>query len=311
MSNSKLSFSIAIKLLTDNFKKGTVNVKSYLRSMQMQFMSFTAALGAGTIGLTNFVSRMIETAKETSRVNIALKNVSGTTREYLNHQQYLIGLSKKYGVQINALTSGFAKFKAAADISNMSLSDQYKIFESVSRAAVAFGLSSEDQKGVFLALSQMMSKNKVQAEELRLQMAERLPVAIQAMAKAAGVSVEELDKLMKQGKLYASDVLPRFAEALDSMIPNVDTDNLNASLARLSNTFVDLVKNFDIEGRFKRIVETVSGLLGALSDHTKQVFGAIKSRSWPDWEMRYPNRSNPPSPDTTNLSPQPSRPTSG
>ena len=276
MSNSKLSFSIAIKLLTDNFKKGTVNVKSYLRSMQMQFMSFTAALGAGTIGLTNFVSRMIETAKETSRVNIALKNVSGTTREYLNHQQYLIGLSKKYGVQINALTSGFAKFKAAADISNMSLSDQYKIFESVSRAAVAFGLSSEDQKGVFLALSQMMSKNKVQAEELRLQMAERLPVAIQAMAKAAGVSVEELDKLMKQGKLYASDVLPRFAEALDSMIPNVDTDNLNASLARLSNTFVDLVKNFDIEGKFKRIVEAVSGLLGALSDHTKQVFGAIK-----------------------------------
>lgn len=276
MSNSKLSFSIAIKLLTDNFKKGTVNVKSYLRSMQMQFMSFTAALGAGTIGLTNFVSKMIETAKETSRVNIALKNVSGTTREYLNHQQYLIGLSKKYGVQINALTSGFAKFKAAADISNMSLSDQYKIFESVSRAAVAFGLSSEDQKGVFLALSQMMSKNKVQAEELRLQMAERLPVAIQAMAKAAGVSVEKLDKLMKQGKLYASDVLPRFAEALDSMIPNVDTDNLNASLARLSNTFVDLVKNFDIEGKFKRIVEAVSGLLGALSDHTKQVFGAIK-----------------------------------
>lgn len=276
MSNSKLSFSIAIKLLTDNFKKGTVNVKSYLRSMQMQFMSFTAALGAGTIGLTNFVSRMIETAKETSRVNIALKNVSGTTREYLNHQQYLIGLSKKYGVQINALTSGFAKFKAAADISNMPLSDQYKIFESVSRAAVAFGLSSEDQKGVFLALSQMMSKNKVQAEELRLQMAERLPVAIQAMAKAAGVSVEELDKLMKQGKLYASDVLPRFAEALDSMIPNVDTDNLNASLARLSNTFVDLVKNFDIEGRFKRIVETVSDMLRVLGNNAKAVFIGLK-----------------------------------
>lgn len=274
--SSKLSFSIAVKLLTDNFKKGAISVKSYLRSMQMHFMSFAAAVGGGAIGLSNFVSRMIETAKETSRVNIALKNVSKSTEEFTDHQKFVIGLSKKYGVQVNSLTSGFAKFKAAADISNMALSDQYKIFESVSRAAVAFGLSADDQKGVFLALSQMMSKGKVQAEELRLQMAERLPVAIQAMAKAAGVSVEQMDKLMKQGKLYASDVLPRFAEVLNEMIPNVDTDNLVTSLNRLSNAFVDMVKNWGIEEKFKSVVDTVSRLLGVLANNAKAVFVGLK-----------------------------------
>lgn len=274
--SSKLSFSIAVKLLTDNFKKGAISVKSYLRSMQMHFMSFAAAVGGGAIGLSNFVSRMIETAKETSRVNIALKNVSKSTEEFADHQKFVIGLSKKYGVQVNSLTSGFAKFKAAADISNMALSDQYKIFESVSRAAVAFGLSADDQKGVFLALSQMMSKGKVQAEELRLQMAERLPVAIQAMAKAAGVSVEQMDKLMKQGKLYASDVLPRFAEVLNEMIPNVDTDNLVTSLNRLSNAFVDMVKNWGIEEKFKSVVDTVSRLLGVLANNAKAVFVGLK-----------------------------------
>lgn len=274
--SSKLSFSIAVKLLTDNFKKGSASVKSYLRSMQMQFMSFAAAVGGGAIGLSNFVSKLIETAKETSRVNIALKNVSKSTEEYAAHQQFVVGLSKKYGVQVNSLTSGFAKFKAAADISNMALSDQYKIFESVSRAAVAFGLSADDQKGVFLALSQMMSKGKIQAEELRLQMAERLPVAIQAMAKATGLSVEEMDKLMKKGKLYASDVLPRFAEALDEMIPNVDTDNLMTSLNRLSNVFVDLVKKWDIEEKFKSIVDVVSRLLGVLANNAKTVFTGLQ-----------------------------------
>lgn len=276
MSSSKLSFSIAVKLLTDNLKKGSASVKSYLRSMQMQFMSFAAAVGGGAIGLSNFVSKMIETAKETSRVNIALKNVSKSTGEYADHQKFIIGLSKKYGVQVNSLTSGFAKFKAAADISNMALSDQYKIFEAVSRAAVAFGLSAEDQRGVFLALSQMMSKGKIQAEELRLQMAERLPVAIQAMAKAAGVSVEEMDKLMKKGKLYSSDVLPRFAEALDEMIPNIDTDNLMTSLNRLSNAVVDIVKNWGIEERFKSIVDVVSRLLGGLANNAKTVFTGLK-----------------------------------
>lgn len=274
--SSKLSFSIAVKLLTDNFKKGSASVKSYLRSMQMQFMSFAAAVGGGAIGLSNFVSKLMETAKETSRVNIALKNVSKSTEEYADHQKFIIGLSKKYGVQVNSLTSGFAKFKAAADISNMALSDQYKIFESVSRAAVAFGLSAEDQKGVFLALSQMMSKGKIQAEELRLQMAERLPVAIQAMAKATGRSVEEMDKLMKQGKLYASDVLPRFAEVLDEMIPNVDTDNLMTSLNRLSNVFVDLVKKWGIEEKFKSVVDVVSRLLGVLANNAKTVFTGLQ-----------------------------------
>ena len=276
MSSSRLSFTIALKLLTDNFKKGSASVKSQLRSMQMQFMSFAAAVSGGAIGLTNFVSKLIETAKETTSVNIALKNVSKSTEEYADSQKFIIGLSKKYGVQVNSLTSGFAKFKAAADISNMALSDQYKIFESVSRAAVAFGLSADDQRGVFLALSQMMSKGKIQAEELRLQMAERLPVAIQAMAKAAGVSVEEMDKLMKQGKLYSSDILPKFAEALNEMIPNIDTDNLMTSLNRLSNAFVDLVKNWGVEEKFKSIVDVVTRLLTTLGNNAKAIFTGLK-----------------------------------
>lgn len=78
-------------------------------------------------------------------------------------------MAKKYGIEINALTGNYAKFTVAASISGMSMMDQRKIFESVSRAVTAFGMSAEDSNGVFLALSQMMSKGKVSSEELRLQ----------------------------------------------------------------------------------------------------------------------------------------------
>lgn len=50
----KLSFSIAINLLTENFKRGANQVKSAFKSMQMQILTFAAALGAGGIGLSNF-----------------------------------------------------------------------------------------------------------------------------------------------------------------------------------------------------------------------------------------------------------------
>lgn len=276
MANSRLSFVIAIKLLTENFNKGATAVKSQLMTMQRQFLALASAIGAGTIGFSGLVSKMVQTAKETSRATIALKNVTASTAEFADAQRWLIDLSKRYGVGINTLTTSFAKFKAAADISNMTMEDQRKIFESVARATVAFGLSSEDQKGVFMALQQMMSKNKVMAEELRLQLAERMPVAIQAMAKAAGVTVGELDTLMKQGKVLSSDVLPKFAEVLNSMIQSPDTDNLNKSLIDLQNIFTSLTKSLNVEGIFKGLVDGVNSMLQGLAENIDIVFTAIK-----------------------------------
>lgn len=274
MANN-LNYAIVLRLVTEGLRKGSATVVSEVRKMQMGMMSFVAAMGAGTVGLSNLLSRMIDTAKETTRVNIALKNVSGTAAAFADNQKFLLRLAKTYGVEINALTEGFTKFKAAADISNMSMDDQRKIFESVSRAAVAFGMSAEDQKGVFLALSQMMSKNKVQAEELRLQMAERMPIAIQAMAKAAGVTVGELDNLMKAGKVIASDVLPKFADALNELTPNVDTDNLNKSLTDLRNTFTRLTAELNVGGLLKSLVDAATGVVSAFANNVNAVFTTI------------------------------------
>lgn len=260
----KLSFSIAINLLTENFKRGTNQVKNAFRSMQAQVLTFAAALGAGGIGLSNLVSRFVEVARETSRVTTSLKNVSGSMSRYADNQRYLLDIAKKYGLEINALTGNFAKFTAAASISGMSMENQRKIFESVSRACTAFGMNADDSNGVMLALSQMMSKGKISSEELRLQMGERLPIALQAMAKAAGVSVAGLDKLLKQGKLMSADVLPKFAEALNEMIPNVDTDNLETSVNRLKNKFTELVNSMDVQSKYKSLVDWLSSALSGL-----------------------------------------------
>lgn len=267
----RLSFSIAINFLTENFKRGTSQVKAAFKSMQMQFLTFAAALGAGGLGLSNFVSRLIDVARETNRVTTALKNVSGGMAQFADNQRFLIDMAKKYGLEINALTGSFAKFTAAASISGMSMMDQRKIFESVSRAVTAFGMSADDSNGVFLALSQMMSKGKISSEELRLQMGERLPIALQAMAKAAGTSVAGLDKLMKQGKLMSADILPKFADALNEMIPNVDTDNLETSVNRLKNVFTELVNGTDVQSKYKALIDWLAGYVQKASDNIRSI----------------------------------------
>lgn len=267
----RLSFSIAINFLTENFRKGTNQVKAGFQAMQAQILTFAAALGVGGIGLSNLVTRFIEVAKETNRVTTALKNVSGSMSKFADNQRYLLDLAKKYGLEINALTGNYAKFTAAASISGMSMQEQRKIFESLSRATTAFGMSAEDSNGVFLALSQMMSKGKISSEELRLQMGERLPIALQAMAKAAGTSVAGLDKLLKEGKLLSADVLPKFADALNEMLPNVDTDNLETSLNRLKNAFTGLVNKSDVQSKYKSIIDWLTGYIQTAADNIQSL----------------------------------------
>ena len=272
-----LSLKIAVKLLTKEFKNGVAGLVASLRGLQAQFLAFTSTLGAGTIGLSNFLSRMREVSKETTAARIALKNVSSSAQEFADSQKWLLDVSKRYGVGINTLTSGFAKFKSAADNAGMSLSDQKQIFEAVSRASVAYALSAEDQRGIFIALQQMMSKGKVMAEELRLQMAERMPVALQAMAAASKTTVAGLDALMKKGKVLSSEVLPEFARQLNRMIPNVDTDNLNKSLIDLSNIFVALTDKLGVEKAYKKIVEMATSALSWLMENTKAIGVAIRT----------------------------------
>lgn len=273
----KLSFSIAVNLLTENFKKGANTVKNSLRSVQMQVLTFAAALGAGGLGLAGLISRFKDVARETSRVLTALKNVSNGTKGFVENIQFINGLAKTYGLEVNTLTGNFAKFTAAATQANMPMEQQRKVFESLSRASTAFALSSEDTNSVFIALSQMMGKGKISSEELRKQMGEKLPIAMQAMAKAAGVSMGGLEKLLKQGKLMSAEIIPKFAEALNEIIPNVDTNNLEASLNRLKNAFNKMVDSSGFKDTYKSLVDWLAALIESAGKNIQKIVVGIIS----------------------------------
>ena len=262
----RLSFAIALNLITDNFKKGVNDVKSGFSSMQASILTFSAAFDLIKKAFAGFSSQVIGIVRQTNEAMTALKNVSGSTAEFVDNQKYLIGVSKKYGTNVNDLSAAYAKFTASAKLAGMPLSVQKSLFESVSRATAAFALNSEDTNSVFLALSQMMGKGKIQAQELRLQMGEKLPVALQAMAKAAGVSVGELDNMMQKGELLSGKVLPNFGKALDELIPKVDTDHLETSFNKLQNAKIELLKSTPVSDAYKLFIDSLTGALTGLTE---------------------------------------------
>ena len=143
--------------------------------------------------------------------------------------------------------------------------DLNNIFEGVSAAGAALALSQDDLNGIYLALGQMVSKGKVQAEELRGQLGERLPGAFQLAAKAMGMTTAELDKAMQKGEVLASDLLPKLGSTLKNEFGDaaVDAaDGAQGAVNRLSTAWTDLKANI---GDNKVILTAINLLTDALN----------------------------------------------
>jgi tape measure domain-containing protein len=191
---------------------------------QRKVGSYTDALnklrfGLGQLGLALGGAQILNffTGNEIQlqRMQLALKNVMGTTDAYNKSFSFLTQLSTDYGQDLIVLTDTYKSFIAASESSNLSIDERNKIYQSVIKSGSSLALSNEQIQGSLLAISQMFSKGTVSAEELRGQLGERLPGAFGIMAKSMNVSEQELGKLMRDGKVMAKDVLPKFAEELE------------------------------------------------------------------------------------------------
>ncbi len=275
----KVNFGIAVRLIKEGFDSGAKSIQASLNSIRMKTIAMTAAFTGASLSIGGMLNKLKEVARETGRANIALKNVSKSSGDFSNNVKFLRRLSEEFGQDIVSLTDSYAKFKAAADASGMSVEAQEKIFRSLTRTITAFGLGNQEANLSFYAISQMMAKGKISAEELRRQLGERIPTAMQAMANAAGVPISKLDDLLKQGKLLSKDIMPKFAEELEKLTINVDTDNLETSLNRQKNTLVKLAEDWDIYGKFKYVVDQITNLIEFLRTNIKDLLLGLASFS--------------------------------
>lgn len=252
-------------------------------------------LGAfGVIGgVTAFaaISRDIfNTTRELQSLDLALTQVLGSTEKAAQAQSFLSRISDAYGIEIKGLTRSYTQFYAAAqnaiDANLITATQIEQIFESVSKASGAMGLSAEQQQGAFLALQQMISKGTVQAEEIRGQLAERLPGAFGILARSMGVTEIELNKLLKDGKVLAAEVLPAFAKELEKAygVDNLErVESLAASTSRLSNAWTELIREMNsgegiVSKFFIAMVDGAAGAIKAIGDLGKSRDKLLKDK---------------------------------
>lgn len=261
-----MTFSVSLKLLTQGFQKGIKSIQSSLGKLKQQFSTFIGGIGIG-LGL----QELIENAKSLDKAQATLKNVSGSMERYSENLKFVDELSKKYNQDLITLMGNFAKFYSAANYAGMSLRDQKDIYESLTRASAYFNLTADETNGVMLAVQQMISKGKVSSEELRRQLGERLPGAMNLAAEAMGMTTEELDKQIRLGNIYAKDLLPRLASELNALTQNLDINTIQGLTNKVKNEFTEMVNNMDIKSVYKRFLNSVAGGLEYIGNNLRKI----------------------------------------
>jgi tape measure domain-containing protein len=274
------SAASAANAANNSFRSATGGMRGLENAFSGGFQAaslFRTALGSITIG--TFTKSVFEAGDALQQFNITMEVASGSAQAAAGDLDFINSIAAKLGTNLSASREAFSKFAVSSDIAGVSGEQTRMIFESVSTAMAVLGRGTEDQKLAFLALEQMMSKGVISAEELRRQLGERLPGAVSLMAKSVGVSVAELQKMLKAGELISSEVLPKFAAELDKTFGSQLDRTFNragANLGRLQNSFTLLLEIMANSGFLDELSIQFRDLAGLLnSNESKEAAKAI------------------------------------
>lgn len=132
-------------------------------------------------------------------------------------RMFAASFSHQIGQNYTDTMKQYSNFAAGAQ-PTLGFQGTQEFYKNAAMFARIRGATDEDLKGIMVAFQQMASKGKVQAEELRGQLGDRLAGAVQLFADAIGKTPQELDKMMQDGKLLAQDVLPKVSERMAELV---------------------------------------------------------------------------------------------
>ena len=243
------------KTTANSTEKATKKAKGFGNAMQF-------IVGLGIAGY------MKNTALEIDRVANRMKFATDSVEDFNQSMALSADTANELGLALVPTQRGLATLQASAKGTSLAGKDIEELFKGISQASGALSLTADETNSVFLAFSQIISKGKVQAEELRSQIGERLPGAMKLAEKAMGVTGAELDAMLQSGTLMADDLLPKLAKEFQKTFSEQalkNTTSLTSQLNILENsikiisasTFQWAENTFEVLEGYNKIAEAI------------------------------------------------------
>lgn len=223
-------------------------------------------LGAGVAFVFSSVIKELDKLQGFNAImSVSTKSADDVSASY----DFLRKTADRLGVQFDSLTTNYAKLVAALPPGIAGLRTAEKVFMGVAMAARTMHSTSQDTQLMFYAITQIASKGVVSMEELRRQLGEKLPGVMQIAAKGLNTLPETLEAAIRKGIVSSEKFLPIFGDALIRTFAESSEKasiSVSASIARLTNVWVDFVKQILDSGAGDAIVGVFDALREKLSD---------------------------------------------
>lgn len=217
-------------------------------------IAWTAAL-AGINSVGDVARNLIATGAEFETLRVRLENLLGGTEKAQAAFNMIKALASTTPFEVTALTETFIKLTA------MGLQPTEAQMRSLSDVAANLGGGTEVLAGVTTALGQAWAKGKLQGEEI-MQLAERGVPVWDALAKATGRSVPELQRMSEAGTL-GRDVITKLIDELGRMNAGASDKLMNTYAGAVSNAKDALAEFYDMVSR-SGVLEFLTGKLKEL-----------------------------------------------
>lgn len=257
-------------LLADSGRK-SLSVYQRLRG---QILSTVAAY-VGLYQAANLVRSAVTVEQDRRKIGIQLKTANdGDVEAAARDMRFLRDEADRLGLVFEDVAKNFANYKIAAKSVGASNKTIRESFTQATEIVTGLGLSGEDADGVFRAFVQILGKARVQAEELRGQLGDRLPGAVAAFAKANNIALSDLDEHLKKGKGSVQEFLKFLAQYNEQTKSAVaeNSQTLFAQFNRLKNAWRDFLVEFAKAGVSEELLNVVNKLIEKLKGNEGQKF---------------------------------------
>ena len=178
-----------------------------------------------------------------------LQAVTGDSKLAAEQLEFVRKAAVNSGLDIVDATKAFLSLSASTKGTAAEGKMTQDVFVAVSSSMAKAGKSSAETSLALQALAQMASKGNVQMEELRGQLGEALPGALNAAAKGMGMTTKDLIALTESGQLLASDLFPALSKGLNELYGTAPAaQTLSQEFANIKNQFVELAANVGKDG---------------------------------------------------------------
>lgn len=228
----------------DRMGQKSRETKDEVESLNTQLTRVAAGIASAFAG-----RELVMMAAGMESVALGLTAVSGSSQTAERDLEIVRRVAVRSGVDAIEAGKGLLSLRAATQGTSVEGEKSTQVYEAVAFAMARAGKTSAETANALRALEQMASKGVVSMEELRGQLGEALPGAMNAAARGLGVTTAQLVALVESGRITAAEIFPALTKGLNELYGGAgDARSLAAELTNVKNALILMAEDIGNAG---------------------------------------------------------------